>query len=98
MGSDKVPEGCVPINSPFWPVEDVWPPGTLTEGCMMAYKLLNQRGEIEITAVRFNHKTLVTRVMYLSLEPVETERRRVLRQARQDALMLDDAAWVQTKV
>ena len=65
---------------------------------MMAYKLMHRRGEIEVQKVRFGRKTLVTRVIYLSMEPIEAERRKALRQAKQDALMLDDDKWMQMRI
>lgn len=78
-----------PVTSPFWPVEDVWPPGTLSKDCMRAYKLLEQRGELEIIKVHFSRQTLVTRVEYLTMEPLEAARRALLRQARADAMLMN---------
>lgn len=56
------------ITEPFWPCEDVWPPGTLTKAAIAAYKLLQQRGQIAIERVFYNKQTDVTRFTYVSLE------------------------------
>lgn len=89
---------AIELTSPFFEVEDIWPPYTLTEGNMMAYKYLELRGQIEIVKVHFNPQTLVTRIQYMSMEPFEEQRKQIMRQAKQDALMLDDDAWTQTKI
>ncbi|MEG0270558.1 MAG: hypothetical protein RR653_12290 [Clostridia bacterium] len=86
------------MTEPFWEVTDVWPPNTLTEGAIQAYKLLNKRGQIEIVTVHFNPATGVTTVKYNSLEPIAEKRRCILQQAKKDALMLDETAWVQQKL
>jgi hypothetical protein len=55
------------ITDPFWPCEDVWPPGTIRRPAMMAYRMLHDRGLIAIDKVIYNARTCVTRVRYLSL-------------------------------
>lgn len=56
------------VKEPFWPCEDVWPPGTLTKAAIAAYKLLQQRGQITIDRVFYSKATDVTRFKYQSLE------------------------------
>ena len=56
------------ITEPFYPCEDVWPPGTLTKPVIAAYKLLADRKQIEIERVFYNRQTDVTRFKYRSIE------------------------------
>ena len=87
----KIAEGYVPVHEPFFEVEDVWPPETLTQSCIMAYKLLEKRGELTIQKVIYNQITMVTKIRYLSMEPFESRRKEQLRQAKREAQLPQDA-------
>lgn len=93
----EIPPDWTEMKAPFWPVEDIWPPGTFDRDSMRAYKLLEKRGEVEIEKVYFNKTTLVSKVKYLSMEPIDTKRREQLRQAREDARLMGDK-WEQVRI
>ena len=54
-------------SKPSIPLEDVWSPGTVTREKALAYKRLDQQGQIELVKVRFSKKTGVTRFIYRSV-------------------------------
>ena len=67
-----VPDGCTLVTEPYWPCEDIWPPGTLSKAAIAAYKRLQQHGQITIERVFYNKQTDVTRFIYLSMESGDT--------------------------
>ncbi len=77
------------VTEPFWPIEDRWPPGTLTEGKVQAYKHLDRLGAIRLRKVYYNKQTGVTRVVYDALETDEKRRAEALRDAYKAALLSD---------
>ena len=81
------------ITEPYWPCEDIWPPGTIRAPAMMAYRLLHDRGKITLEPVHYNRKTCVTTVRYLSMDS-EAATHALLRQAEGEAcLMMADYYW-----
>ncbi|MEA4999283.1 MAG: hypothetical protein VB087_07860 [Candidatus Limiplasma sp.] len=55
------------ITTPFWPREDVWPPGTLRKSAAMAYRALHDQGIIELQKVIYSRQTDITRFRYLAM-------------------------------
>ncbi len=48
---------------------DTWPPGTLTEASMHAYKRLEKQGEIRLQSVAQNRASGVVTIRYLTDSP-----------------------------
>lgn len=76
------------MTEPFVDVTDVWPPGTLTEASVQAYKLLAARGRIEIRRIVTGPRSGATRISYLAMEMEPMARRAELLAAKRDALAL----------
>ena len=52
-------------------LEDMWGPGTVTREKALAYKRLEQQGQILLIKVRFSRKTGITRFIYRSVAEKE---------------------------
>jgi len=52
--------------TPYIPCVDIWPPETITEASIHAYKRLEKRGEIKIQSIPVNRRTGVVTVRYLA--------------------------------
>lgn len=70
---------------PHIPCVDTWPPGTITEASMHAYKRLEKQGEIRLQSVAQNRSTGVVTVRYLADCPQQWILDR-LRKARQEII------------
>ena len=96
--SREPPPGCSVVTEPFWPVEDTWPPGTLTEGKTEGYKMLEKLGRITLRKVYYAPSTGVTRIRYDAMEPDPTKRAIELQKAYRIALMEGDSAAQQLQM